>query len=107
MDNYSANYTSLVIPSRKEWLINIISPTLIIIDSIIIIVAPIVDIQSVNISIVFRVTSVLIKNMQFKMFLKSDNGTYTLNILRDPVPYQWSRNLNHFSAIFICGTFSM
>ena len=60
MDDYSTNYTSLVIPSRKEWLINIISPTLIIIDSIIIviIVAPIVDIQSVNISIVIRVTSV-------------------------------------------------
>ena len=74
---------------------------------VIVVVVVVIVVGSITNPSVLRVTSVLIKNVKFKIFLKSDYGSCFLNILRNSIPYHWSRNLYHFTAINIIRSFGV
>ena len=73
------NSPSLVITGS----IVIVAPNVVVV--IVVIVVIVVGIGS-N-SSVLRVTSVLIKNVKFEIFLKSEDGSCFLNLLRNSIPY--------------------
>ena len=86
-------------------LVDIKPPSLIIVspDSVVIDVVTVVIIGNIITSIP-RGTSVLIKNVELKILLESNYGSCCLNILRNSVPNQWSRDLDFFAAIVIAGS---
>ena len=108
-----------MVPPREKWLINILSPSLIIVNVSIVVVSstavaiittvvPVpVDVIIAIICIALWVTSVLVKNMSFQMFFKSQDCSCFLNIFRDAIPDQWSHYLNHLSSIVIVSSFGM
>ena len=58
-------------------------------------------INIISVDVILRVTSVLIKNVNFEMFFKREDCSCFLNFFWNSIPDQRSHNLNHFSTIII------
>ena len=82
-------------------LIDIKPPSLIIVSPDSVVVVGVVIVIIGIISSIPRGTSVLIENVELKPLLESNYGSCFLNILRNSVPNQWSRDLDFFAAIVI------